>query len=110
MPKWKDSALEMVDGFEEHLSASAPRSAHICLDNARLEIRRAKNQREMKAIERRLEALLNSRSYFRGAAQRFIRTGFKRVISNCKNAMRAIKRLRNRQAAALEARRRKCLP
>jgi hypothetical protein len=94
MPKWKIDALEMVDGFKQHLSASAPRSAHMCFDHFRQEIKRARTQREMKAIEQRLEALLGSRSYFRGAARRFIQTGFKRVISNCKEITREIKRLK----------------
>jgi glutathione S-transferase len=96
MQKWKVKALDMVNGFHRHLSASAPRSAHVSFDIVRQEIRRARRQSEMKNIEERLETLLQSRPYFRGAGLRFLQEGFKKVISNCEEIRRGFQALEKR--------------
>jgi hypothetical protein len=96
MQKWKVEALDLVDGFHRHLSASAPRSAHNSFDSVRQEIRRARRQHEMKGIEKRLETLLESRPYFRGAGRRFIQEGFKRAITGFEELRRGFEALKKK--------------
>jgi hypothetical protein len=96
MQKWKVNALDIVDGFDRHLSASAPRSARNAFDIFRQQIRRAKRRQEMKGINERLETLLQSRPFFRGAGHRFIQEQMKKVISNCEDSCRGFETLRKR--------------
>lgn len=97
-PMWKTETLSVVDGFIRHLAASAPRTAHVRLELFRQEFTRAKNQRECKKIEQRLEVLMKSRPYFRGAGRRTIQALCKQVIKNCKVITKAVQEFKTQRA------------
>ena len=81
-PQWKTTSLNMVDDFQSHLAASAPKRAKLRLEEFRQRLARARNRREATAIEAELERLLQSQPYYRAAARRSIQAGLRAAISS----------------------------
>jgi hypothetical protein len=80
--------LESIDDVERNLCRSAPRTAHVHLDELRERTRSARNGRGRKRIDRDFDALLESAPYFRAAARRSIR----RDIETVRTALRGLLR------------------
>jgi len=66
--EWQRALLDFLSGVEANLCPSAPKSARTALARLRSDVRCGTK----KATEQRVEALLQSRAYFRAAARRHI--------------------------------------
>lgn len=65
--------FETIDGLSAHLSASAPASARAQLVTVRRQTSAADNAAKRRRCESRVNALVESQPWFRGAAKRYLR-------------------------------------
>lgn len=64
--------FETVDGLTAHLSASAPASARAQLAGIRVQVSAADNAARRRRCESRVNTLVESQPWFRGAAKRYL--------------------------------------
>jgi hypothetical protein len=70
--EWKNFVIGLIDGLERQLSSSAPKTAKLKLSELRECINKAATSKKRKSLERRLDRLTESSSFFKAAARRHI--------------------------------------
>jgi hypothetical protein len=88
--EWKSFAIDTVNGLERHLCISAPRKAHSELRQMRSAVDQARTSNLRKRWERKLNGLVESAPWFRGAAKRYIKPLVTEALAD---AVRTLKRL-----------------
>ena len=73
---WRKTITELLDGVEAELCFSAPKRARTILAAYRTRVAAAKSGTAQKTLEREIETCLQSESYYRAAARRYIRSLF----------------------------------
>ena len=86
MRKWQRAVLELLDGVEADLCPSAPKAARTALARLRLEVPKG----TQKATWPQVEALLESKPYYRAATRRYLGA---RVLTDLTEALEALREL-----------------
>lgn len=97
--------VETIDGLTANLSASTPASARAQLAAARVQISAADSAARRRRCESRVNALVESQPWFRGAAKRYLRPTVQQAMLEATRVwIRAVRVLpaKERRAAAAE--------
>jgi biotin synthase-related radical SAM superfamily protein len=70
--EWKNFVIGLIDGLEQQLRSSAPKTARLKLAELRECINKAVTAKKRKSWERRLDRLTESSSFFKAAARRHV--------------------------------------
>ena len=102
--EWKHGLLDLIDGVEQHVCASAPKSATTRLRQFRVLLPRARTPAARRLYERKLETFLQSAPYLRRAARRHLTpkaaAALKRSGKALEQADRLLKLSKERRAQA----------
>ena len=70
--EWKNFAIGLIDGLERQLRSSAPKTARLQLAELRGCAIKASNAKARNSLKRKIDKLVESTPYFRGASRRVI--------------------------------------
>jgi len=99
--EWKRFAIRTVNGLERHLCISAPKKAHTQLRQMRLAVEAARTSKLRTRWERKLDALVESTPWFRGASRRYLTPLVTKTVAEAVSTLKELDAVLRRSQTSL---------